>query len=79
MDIQKVRLGDFIELNGSLGVVVGVNTDEVVATVPEGHLAVWFGPKSRQSNPEEKANNIPEVWTVPAEYCTLAPIPQYYH
>ena len=79
MDIQKVRIGDFVELNGSLGVVVGVATSEAVSAVPEGHLAVWFGPEPRQSLLEREANNIPKVWTVPAEYCSLASTPQYYH
>ena len=80
MDTQKVQIGDFVELNGSLGFVVGVSTDEVVSTVPEDHVAVWFGPE--QQRPISKVatgKTIPEVWIVPAEYCMPAPQPVYYH
>ena len=66
MAFQK---GDLLRLGQRQCVVVGTESDEAV---PEGHLAVWFGPTG-------EIDAAPEVWTVPAEYFERAPPPVIRH
>ena len=60
--------GDFVTLNGRLGVVVpmpvqpGADLDD--------HAAVWFG---------DTEQGRPEIWTVPAEYLCAGPLPIVQH
>ncbi|MBV9849892.1 MAG: hypothetical protein JO250_09490 [Armatimonadetes bacterium] len=71
------RRGDFVELNGRVAVVVGVEGDP---DVPEEHVALWFGEASDQrATGEDPAAGPPQVWTVPAEYCRPGPRPVYRH
>lgn len=78
MEIHEVTIGDFIELNGLVGVVVGIGFDE---DAPEAsHVAVWFGADAQQRIAEGGSENlIPEVWTVPVEYCKRANSPIFRH
>lgn len=72
-----LRLGQLVELNGRLAVVVGTDTD---AWVPEGHVALWFGEPGAISVSQNQMDRLrPEVWTVPAEYCTPALEPVVRH
>jgi hypothetical protein len=66
----NLRPGQLVELNGRLAVVVGTDTD---AWVPEDHVALWFGePGAIRVSQNQTGRLRPEVWTVPAEYCTPA-------
>lgn len=60
--------GDFVLLNGQVGVVVATG-DELGEELSD-HLAVWFG---------HVAEGSPEVWTVPAEYMLPGPEPTLRH
>jgi hypothetical protein len=62
---MSFKRGDFVQLDGRLGVFV-LAEDE--AGVPENHLGVWFGDSIQ-----------PEVWTIPTEYFAAAPIPIIKH
>ncbi|WP_084446496.1 hypothetical protein [Hymenobacter roseosalivarius] len=78
MRIQDVKVGDFIELDGLLGVVVGIIPNEHGNL--EDHLVIWFGAESQKRISQGGAGNpIPEVWTVPAEYCKPAQPPVFRH
>ena len=67
--------GDFVELDGLLTVIVGIDGDKAV---PEDHLAVWFGvPRCKRVSEAGVGGQQPEVWTVPAEYCAPARSPIY--
>ena len=78
MRIQDVNVGDFIELDGLLAVVVGIIADEDGGI--EDHIAVWFGAESQKRISQGGAGNtVPEVWTVPAEYCEPAQPPVSRH
>ena len=71
------RCGQFVELDGLLAAVVGVEGDPCV---PEGHVALWFGePKSVRKSQGGSGGLQPEVWTVPEEYCSLAVEPVVRH
>lgn len=71
------KRGDFIELDGLVAVVVGIEGDP---NVPEEHLAVWFGePKGVRKSAGGKGPTSPEVWIVPEEFCKPAPRPEYKH
>ena len=61
-------LGDFVSLNGRVGVVVATGDD--LGEELADHLAVWFG---------HVADGSPEVWTVPAEYVLPRPEPTPRH
>ena len=65
------KRGDLVELDGKLGVVVGVAGD---ANVPDEHLAVWFG-----NSHGALGGRRHEVWTVPEEYFIAAQEPVYKH
>ena len=72
-----LRLGQLVELNGRLAVVVGTDAD---AWVPDDHVALWFGETGAISvSPEQSGRLRPEVWTVPAECCTPALEPVVRH
>lgn len=78
MRIQDANLGDFIELNGLLAVVVGIIPDEGSAL--DDHIAIWFGAESQKRISQRGvANEIPEVRTVPADYCKTARPPVFRH
>lgn len=65
-----LKRGDLVVLNGKLAAVVAVGGDP---NVPEDHVALWYG--------VEAAGNAgnPVIWTVPEEYCSLAPNPEFRH
>ena len=64
------KRGDFVELDGLIAVVVGVEGDE---NVPEEHVALWFGePACIRRSQGGPGGQTPVVYTVPAEYCTRA-------
>ena len=77
------KRGDLLELDGLLCVVVGVGGDPMAGTsytVPEDHIAVWFGdPRCVRKSEGGAGAQRPEVWTVPAEYFTGAEPPQWKH
>lgn len=66
---MSFKLGDIVLLNGVLAAVVGIEGDP---GIPEGHVALWYG-GSRNVEPSFTVFEAPLAWTVPAEYCTLAP------
>lgn len=70
--MQAFNRGDFVKVNGVLGVVVGVAGEE---HVPEDHLAIWFGTDRPTSSLEGNTASRPEVWTIPQEYAQLGPRP----
>jgi hypothetical protein len=77
--------GDLIEIDGLLAVVVAVagediQTDDGMACVPEDHLALWFGdPAAKRISQGGTGDHVPEVWTVPADYCRAAMNPNVRH
>ena len=69
--------GDFVELDGLLAVVVGVEGEP---EVPEDHVAVWFGdPRSVRKSDGGSGGQSPEVWTVPADLIVRAAGPSIKH
>ena len=71
------KRGQFVEHDGLLAVVVGTPED---GSAPEGHVALWFGePRGKRISEGGVGGQAPEVWTVPAEYCTLAVTPDVRH
>lgn len=69
--------GDFVELDGLPGVVVGVPGDP---GVPEGHLAVWFGdPRVKRVSQGGPGRIPPEVWTIPEDLLRASPPPKWLH
>jgi hypothetical protein len=69
--IKAFNRGDFVEVDGALGVVVGVAGEQ---QVPEEHLAIWFGvDKPSSAAQEEHGVGCPEVWTIPQEYVQAGP------
>jgi len=72
-----MRHGQFVEFDGLLAVVVGLDTDP---WVPEEHVALWFGePPTRRTSEGGPGGAAPLVWTVPAEYCQPAAEPIVRH
>jgi hypothetical protein len=62
--------GQIVELDGLLAAVVGTGDD---SWVPEDHVALWFGdPDCVRKSKGGTGGLHPEVWFVPAEYCTPA-------
>jgi hypothetical protein len=62
--------GGFVEIDGLLGVVVGVLGDP---GVPEDHIAVWLGtPQCRRISEGGSGGTAPEVWAIPIEHCAKA-------
>jgi hypothetical protein len=71
------RKGDLVEIDGLLAVVVGTGG---AVGVPEDHVAVWFGePRGKRLSEGGRGGLVPEVWTVPAEYCRPARAPEVKH
>ena len=69
--------GDFVELDGLLAVVVGVEGEP---EVPDDHVAVWFGdPPSVRKSDGGSGGQSPEVWTVPADLLVRAAGPSIKH
>ena len=69
--------GDFVEVDGLLAVVVGMEGDD---GIPEEHVALWFGdPQGKRLSEGGAGGLIPEVWTVPADVCKPAKPPAYFH
>lgn len=64
------KRGDLVVLNGKIAAVVGVAGDP---NVPEEHIALWYG----ASVGDTSLGTV--VWTVPEEYCELAPAPEFRH
>ena len=72
-----MKKGDFIEFDGLLAVVVGIEGDD---DVPEDHVALWFGDiEGRRSSAGGTGGRIPEVWTVPSALCAPAKTPIFRH
>jgi hypothetical protein len=75
--MSRWQRGQLVELDGLLGVVVGVEGDP---DVPEDHIAVWFGdPRCRRKSEGGLGGERPEVWTIPQEYFVSASAPIYKH
>ena len=71
------KRGDFVEIDELLAVVVGTVGD---GTAPDDHIIVWFGdPRGTRVSEGGQGNLQPEVWTIPLEYCKLAPQPLVKH
>jgi hypothetical protein len=71
------HIGEFIEFDGLLGIVVGLSGE---SGVPDDHLAIWFGePQGRRKSAGGEGNLVPIVWTVPTEYCLPAKAPILQH
>jgi hypothetical protein len=64
------KRGDLVEHDGLLAVVVGTFED---GGAPEDHVALWYGePRCTRISKGGVGGQHPEVWTVPAEYCTMS-------
>ncbi|HXW00010.1 MAG TPA: hypothetical protein VEC93_16440 [Anaerolineae bacterium] len=71
------KKGDFVEFDGLLAVVVGVEGDP---GIPNGHITLWFGdPKVKRKSEGGSGNAKPEVWLVPKDYCLPSQEPIYKH
>ena len=71
------KRGQFVETDGLLAVVVGTPQD---GGAPDDHLTLWFGePRCKRTSEGGAGGQHPEVWTVPAEYCTVAASPVARH
>ena len=71
------RRGDFVELDGLLAVVVGIEGDP---GIPEEHVGLWFGdPNGRRKSQGGTGGRHPEIWTVPEDYCVPAEEAIYKH
>ena len=69
--------GDFVEFDGILAVVIGVDGDP---WVPEEHVALWFGELQGERKSRGGAGSLrPVVLVVPAEYCEPALAPDIRH
>jgi hypothetical protein len=69
-----LKPGDIVEIDGQLAVVVGTAGQD---SVPEDHVAVWFGePKAVRG---QAGGHTPEVWTIPEEYFTKVKKSQIMH
>jgi len=71
--MSAFQKGDFVVLHGSVAAVVGLPGDP---EVPPEHVALWFGEAS-SSNGSVSTQAI--AWTVPIDYCSPAPKPEYRH
>lgn len=72
-------LGQFVVFDGLPAVVVGLPGGYGVQT-PEDHLALWFGdPRVERASQGGLGDRVPEVWTVPAEYCEACRPPEIRH
>jgi hypothetical protein len=72
-----MQKGDFVEFDGLLAVVVGIESED---NVREEHIAIWFGdPQGQRRSEGGTGSLIPEVWTVPIELCQPAQPPAYFH
>jgi hypothetical protein len=75
--IELWERGELVELDGLLAAVVGTDRED---WVPEDHVALWFGdPQGVRKSQGGPGGLIPEVWTVPAEYCSAARAPDVCH
>jgi hypothetical protein len=71
------KRGQLVETDGLLAVVVGTPQD---GGAPDDHLALWFGePRCKRISEGGAGGKQAEIWTVPAEYCTLAASPVLRH
>ncbi len=71
------QIGQFIEFDGLLAVVVGISGQD---DVPDDHLAIWFGePQGQRLSEGGQGNLVPLVYTVPIEYCLVAKPPSLIH
>jgi hypothetical protein len=76
----EVKRGSFVKLNGALCVVIGLAGETVGAeSVPEDHVAVWYGEHESTRLQEGALEVAPEVWTVPLEYLGIGPAPTVRH
>ncbi len=80
-----LRRGDLVEIDGQLAVVVGLAGETVESMdgdelVPDDHVALWYGePCTERTSQGGKGGAVPEVWTVPLEYCRAASSPVLRH
>jgi hypothetical protein len=75
--MSAFKRGQFVEHDGLLAVVVGTPED---GGAPEDHLVLWYGePRGKRISEGGSGGQHPEVWTVPAEFCTLAQTPRVQH
>ena len=75
--MSPFRIGQFIEHDGLLAVVVGTADGGLV---PEDHVALWYGhPRGARISSGGHGGERPEVWTVPVEHCVAAASPSYCH
>lgn len=75
--MKNWRRGDFVEWDGLLAVVVGIEGEP---NVPEGHVGLWFGdPHGIRKSEGGEGSRRAEVWTVPAEFCLPAADPAWHH
>jgi len=76
---EHFSLGQFVVLDGLPAVVVGL-PDGLGIETPEGHLALWFGaPQVERTSKGGPGDPVPEVWTVPSEYCEPCRPPEIRH
>ena len=72
-----IQKGDFVEVDGLLAVVVGVEGDE---HVPDEHVVLWFGtPQGVRQSQGGSGRLVAEVWAVPIDVCKSAQPPCLHH
>jgi hypothetical protein len=75
--MNTFKLGQFVEHDGMLAVIVGTFED---GGAPEDHLAVWYGdPKCVRISEGGRGAQKPEVWTIPMVQCMPVQEPAVRH
>jgi hypothetical protein len=75
MDELPFYKGDFVRIDGINAVVVANEEDE---SIPEGHIAVFFGSEMAKRESEGgEGNGRPRVWIVPIDVCEDGLEPEY--
>ena len=73
---MSFKIGDIIEMDGLLGVVIELPGKNV----PEEHLGIWFGgDNSQRASDNGGPAEVPRVFTVPENCCRPAKKPVYNH
>ena len=64
---MTLNKGDFVEMDGLIAVVVATDEDP---NVPEDHVGLWFGaPHTKRISQGGSGGHVPDVSTVPTDYC----------
>ncbi|MBJ6108342.1 hypothetical protein JAO73_04925 [Hymenobacter sp. BT523] len=76
---SNIQVGDFLEFDGLLCIVVALAGRYGDEDIPEEHIAVWFGGNDPAGKPVEEERFKPAIWTIPQEYFKKTPRPEVLH